>query len=201
MVSYRRLVEQACAGVVVGRLPEVPPDPNCRGCHGEGSVSEEHEPWATEQLACDCIIPPCESIPVASVGPFVGLSGDVARGLLEGRADCEGMCCGGSGYRNDDPVTRCEKPPPFAAAYAEVTIDGEWWRGYVLVSAPCGGCDGTGLVCVRSDFTVAEDGKCDLCNGTGARVDVKAIADRYQPDRPWRDEDTAREARFRVRVG
>jgi hypothetical protein len=206
-IIKRRYVEQACAGAaVVDRLPAPSTAcdsyPDCAPCTGDQACEDP-------------------AIPIACAG-FPELAGDVARRLLAGETlsgalvcdGCEASPCphdergrvgDGEWFCTSQTESTIRVPPPFAAAYADVTIvteDGqrrvhEW----VLASAPCGGCDGTGRVGVRSDFTVAEDGKCDLCNGTGARVDVKAIADRYQPDRPWRDEDTAREARFRVRVG
>jgi hypothetical protein len=117
------------------------------------------------------------AIPIAqTIEPLVG---DVARELLEQ-------------YNAPDRLRGCELigvpavAPPFAASY----YDANGVRTYVLAAAECAGC-----ALLPGESTNDCEG-CD-CNGTTA--DVRSIADRYQPGRPWRDEDTPRLARFEVR--
>jgi predicted Zn-ribbon and HTH transcriptional regulator len=181
------LVEQACAGAVVGRLPAPSAAcdsyPDCAPCTGDQACEDP-------------------AIPIASVGPFVELAGDVARGLLGyevHRGTCES--CGGTGNRKV-PLQRsrcpeCDsgqryEPPPFAAVYATLS-DGS--TEYVLVSAPCKTCGGDGA----SNGDVRIPGGCKACGGTGAEVNTKAVAARYS-NGPETADNTAREARFRVRA-
>jgi hypothetical protein len=168
------LVEQACAGAVVGYLPLLQTcrsDIQCDECDLIG-----------DSRMCD---PP--PIPIACAG-FPGLAGDVARKLLA-RISCE-TCSEDPCHSN--PVAECEQPP-FTAAYAEVTTDGERWREWVLVSAPCKTCGGDGA----SNGDVRIPGGCRACGGTGAAINTKAVAARYS-NGPETADNTAREARFRV---
>lgn len=124
-------------------------------------------------------------VPIAQTLPSLGP--EVA-GALAGRCWCEGVWSDGD---CDAP-----EPPPFAAAYS----DAGGVRTYYLASAACDECGGSGWDTeYDADGEIDDDYPCCGCSGTGARTDVKAIADRYQPDRAWRDEDTARCARFDVR--
>ena len=99
-----------------------------------------------------------------------------------------GMLLERNPWTGDDWLWPSDDPPPFAAAYSDTPTG----RVYVLVSAECRPCWGTGHVGADHDGTMDD---CRDCNGTGARADIAAIAARYPGDH---SEDTARLARFEV---
>lgn len=171
VVAYRRsIIEECAAGAVVEKVPRHP-------------VS----PWTNEPTVPWGLWDSLPAVPVANAP--ASLAEDVARELVGG-----GLCdhcptCSG------DDGTGCVPTIPFAAAYH----DAGGVRTYVLVSRECGRC--AGLAVESTSLGVPHDGGdaiCGICQGTGATTNVRSIADRYQPDRPWRDEDTLRRARFEV---
>lgn len=219
-IAKSDLVEQACAGAVVGYLPVVRPvscvprvsvlDQGCEPGPGDGGCDDwvDVRGWYGQ-------------VPTASVGPFVELAGDVARKLLDPTAwqtgdptcdDCdESPPCRMSddeiaAQRAQDGTGICDdfawREPLFAAAYADINVKGGRWREYVLVSAGCGECGGAGVVeAPHAGLGVVDfEARCPSCGGTGAEVNTKAIAARYS-NGPETAGNTARKARFRVRVG
>jgi hypothetical protein len=120
-----------------------------------------------------------ERVPIAQVVPSLAVQ--VAAKLLDNRLRAY---VPGSG----------RKPPPPNTSFAAAYFDHDGVRTYVLASAECATCDGERKRWGEGWHLYT----CPACDGTGARTDVRAIADRYQPDRPWRDEDTPRLARFVV---
>jgi hypothetical protein len=170
------LVEECCEGAVVGRLPYHDPfkdDTRQAAAELAAEMREHHARY-----------PMLPAIPIAQTIPSLAVA--VAQALLEQ-------------YSAPDRLRGCELigvpaiAPPFAAAY----YDRAGVRTYVLASGECECCrdeQGRGVHYSDPDDGVAW--ACQACSGTGARTDVGAIADRYQPDRPWRDEDTPRLARF-----
>jgi hypothetical protein len=131
------------------------------------------------------------SIPIAQT--IEPLAGEVVAWLacVRGCGETGGGACS---HLNEEDHQGLPCPPPFAAAY--YTAGGV--RTYVLASGECEAC--AEYPCARPVRQPRNEPPCARCSGTGARTDVKAIADRYQPDRPWRDEDTPRLARFEVRT-
>lgn len=110
------------------------------------------------------------SVPIASVGPFGWLAEDVAKALL-----CPGTAC----TRLDacrDCSLNYKHPPPFAAVRSELIVDGERLYEWLLVSAACDLCAGSGVINVGADGE-NDAGDCECHDG--ARADAEAIANRY----------------------
>jgi hypothetical protein len=168
---HDRLVEECCEGAVVMRF-----DDHMADLDGYEGIDHEHR---------FTVIPVAQSVPSLAVAVAVRL-------LREQFWSVEGQCL--------------HDPSPFAAAY----YDRAGVRTYVLASGECEVCEGARAIPaeIPDDLLQLEGPSieamyrfCPQCEGAGARTDVKSIADRYQPDRPWRDEDTPRLARFEVRNG
>lgn len=174
---FSLLVEQACAGAVVERLTW--------SAVGSGRIAD----------ALTFLAEP--AVPIASVGPFGWLAEAVGERLLTQCHGCGHRATCHKGHIKD--LAGCEEidPPPFATVRSELVIGGRPWVEWALVVAECHRCEGTGKIAGGRFGGLL---LCPDCKGDGARVNAAAIADRYQPDRPWRNEDTARVARFRVRA-
>lgn len=149
-IVHRSLVEECCAGAVVGRLPRLRPF-MAIAVGGEWEDARGHQ----------------GVIPIADVGGFASLAEDVARTLLESDCPpCSGTTCDICEERGHDPSS------PIAAAYT----DAGGVRSWVLASAACSACDGFGS---RSFGDALLGPGCPDCSGTGARTPVDQIARRY----------------------
>lgn len=231
----RRYVEQAVAGAAIGGLPPkcgscarwVGRDRHeLANRQGYVLASDTHDQklasrkvWrrcrkagvmSTADAGCFSIggrlYQPKHSIPIASVGPFADLAGDVARKLLDPTewqtgeppptcADCgQNPPCELSEedvayWQEVEQQSICFdfvwRDPPFAAAYATLSDGSTEW---VLVSAECERCKGSGSV---------GHVDCGACVGVGAHTDLAPIV---KPYGGTVDENDPRLARFRVRV-
>lgn len=174
VIRYRRqLIEECAAGAVVETIAEHVP-----GSHNVTLDLTVRDPFI--------------DIPIANAPPSDEMCEDVARELLGWGIPSTCEHCKGTGNRRV-PLQRSRCPhcesgqtrsePPFAAAWHEAG----GVRRYVLVSAECDACGGVGM----RDYNPGHH-RCIDCSGTGARVDVGAIARRYGGD------GDARVARFEV---
>lgn len=153
-------VERVCAGAELGRLPRLRPFAAITRAQAieRGLAADDRLDWHDNRGWLGYI-------PTVSVGPFAELALPVAKALqrhipcwFECDSDCYGAACN---------VGCAREPYPFAAAYS----DASGVRTYVLVSGECEACNG--------DRLIPPYKPCPDCSGTGARVDVRAIAKQY----------------------